>query len=87
MAQVKEFIFEAAELAFKAEAANKENRPAALKDWMDFVKATQDEYGVLGVQMALDVFDEIADRSGNTWEDFSFGYTYEDLLKIYKVAN
>lgn len=83
MAQVKEFIFEAAELAFKSEASNKETRPQALKNWTDFVKATQDEYGPIGVQMALDIYDEIADRSGQTWEDFASGQTWEQLQAIY----
>lgn len=83
MAKVKQFVFEAAEQAFKTESAADQNRAEAVRDWTNYIKTVETEYGALGVIMALDIFDEIADRAGQTWEDFSDGRTWEELKTIY----
>jgi len=84
MAAVKDFLYAAAEQAFKTESAPVgTKRDQAIRNWYDFITTTEEQYGVFAVQMALDIYDEIADRSGENWELFSNGLTWEELEGIY----
>lgn len=83
MAKVKEFYFEAAELAFKSENASPAKRPEALANWQTFLKDVETEIGNLGVIMAVDIYDQIADRAGDIWEDFIAGHTIDELKNVY----
>lgn len=84
MAKVKEFYFEAAELAFKVENSPPAKRPEALANWQTFLNTVEEEIGKVGVIMAVDIFDQIADQSGDIWEDFIADFTIDELKAIYK---
>jgi len=67
MAAVKELVFEAMELAAACESENTD-RPQALKAWTDFRIEMTERYGDGINAMLIDIYDSIADRSGDYWE-------------------
>lgn len=67
MAAVKELVFEAIELAAACESGTNE-RYTALKAWTEFRKATVERYGEGINAFLVDIYDSIADRSGDFWE-------------------
>jgi hypothetical protein len=67
MAAVKELVFEAMDLAAALELQDND-RPTALKAWTDFRLAMTDRYGEDINAMLIDIYDSIADRSGDYWE-------------------
>jgi hypothetical protein len=85
MAAVKNFIFEAAELAFMVEL-DQPNRPAALKKWNEFEERSIAKYGEEITGWIVDIFDDIADRAGEYWEMFADEKTYEELKALYTKA-
>jgi hypothetical protein len=82
MSATKNFIFEAAELAFMVEI-NHSARPAALKKWNDFQERSITKFGAEIQGWIVDIFDDIADRSGEYWEMFADEKTYEELTALY----
>lgn len=82
MSATKNFIFEAAELAFTLEI-NQPNRPAALKAWNAFTEESKAKYGEDVQEWITDIFDDIADRSGEYWDFFADDSTFEELRELY----
>jgi hypothetical protein len=82
MAAVKQFIFEAAELAFMVEMSD-QGRPEALKKWNEFVEKSLNKFGAEIESWIVDIFDDIADRSGEYWEVFAADSTFEELKALY----
>ena len=88
MAAVKTFIMDAAELAFKCEdgTPNYTDRRQALINWNDFVVNAYTQYGYTTLPMLEEIYDQVADRSGMYWEEFSAGMTLQELQKTYGVT-
>lgn len=67
MAAVKELVFEAIELAAACEEGHT-NRAQALAAWTTFRNSMNDRYGSGIEAWLVDIYDSIADRSGEYWE-------------------
>lgn len=67
MAAVKELVFEAMELAAACESGY-ENRYKAIINWTAFCNTKVDQYGTGFMVFLSDIYDSIADRSGDYWE-------------------
>jgi hypothetical protein len=67
MAAVKEITFEAIDLAVACESENT-NRYEALSAWGDFRTEMVKRYGEDITAWLTDIYDSIADRSGDYWE-------------------
>ena len=85
MAAVKEFYYEIAELAFKLEKSLP-NREQAYAAWDNRKEECVKEFGVEVTTLFWDIYDEVADRSGDFWELFAGDQTEEELTAIYKRA-
>jgi hypothetical protein len=85
MAAVKTFLMDAAELAFKCEDGTTDytNRREAIIKWNDFVVNAYNQYGHTVLPLVEEIYDQIADRSGMYWEDFSAGMTIKELQETY----
>ena len=78
MAAVKEFIYEAAEYAFKREAGL-----ISSSDFATYRVGILRNYGEETANMVMDIYDEIADRSGDAWDMFSSGEDWDTLIGYY----
>lgn len=67
MAAIKELVFEAIDLAVAAEV-KVTDRPAALQAWTEFRLAMVERYGDDINAWLIDIYDSIADQSGDYWE-------------------
>lgn len=83
MAAMKDFLFEAAELAFKLE--NRVGNTNQVKEAWNKLNQQCAEFGATG--FLWDIYDEIADRSGDAWDlltcggEFSHEWLMQDLSK------
>jgi hypothetical protein len=81
MAAMKDFIFTTAEYAYKVEQ-RLPNYNAALTKWQEHLNNLETKYGKRIIEAAWDIYDEVADRSGEAWELLTCcGDTSEQELK------
>jgi len=78
MAAVKDFMFEAAEFAFKREAGL-----ILSSDFATYRVQILRNFGEDVANMVMDIYDEIADRSGDAWDMFSSGEDWDTLVGYY----
>lgn len=85
MAAVKTFIMDAAELAFKCEDGLPDytTRKEAVLAWNNFVVESYTKYGYETLPMLEEIYDQIADRSGMYWAEFSSGMSIKELQETY----